>query len=427
LRYVVALWLCLAAAAGGRTLLRPASHTVFPVFAAGAAHWWNDEPLYLDYKPLDYFRYPPLCAVFCGPFAALGLRAGGILWIWLGLGVYVYGLWCFRRDVLPADWSPHRETGYYALATLGAVAGVWNGQNNALVTGLLLMAAAALARGRDWTGAVWLAAAVNLKLTPLPAALLLCSVFPRRLAGRLTVAVVVLGLVPFLTRPPGIVLQHYGDWFAQQSALASQRWPGFRDAWTVWQVIQHSLAGDVGPIPLTADLDSPAYRLLQAMTAGSCLVWSLAQRLSGTDRRQVILRTLSIGAAWLMLFGPAVESPTYVFLAPFLAVLAVEVNLHPFGRALAIGACVLILLFGFGAISVRLAGTVPAVLTALPVATALYAAGLALAYRPRWNALPTGEWPRSSLPQRESEVGTHAREGQVNPQHSERLEEACVG
>jgi hypothetical protein len=128
-----------------------------------------------------------------------------------------------------------------------------------------------------------------------------------------------------------------------------------------------------------------------------------------------------------MLFGPAVESPTYVFLAPFLAAVAVEVDLPPLSRALAVGASVLILLFGFGSISLRLAATVPAVLTALPVATALYAAALVLACRPRWNVTRTREWPWSSLPQREGEVGTRARERQVNPQHSERLEEARVG
>jgi len=42
----VVVWMLLAAAVGVRTLLRPASHTVFLIFAASAAHWWSDQSLY---------------------------------------------------------------------------------------------------------------------------------------------------------------------------------------------------------------------------------------------------------------------------------------------------------------------------------------------------------------------------------------------
>jgi hypothetical protein len=333
--------------------------------------------------------------------------------------------------VLPGDWSSAREACYYALATAGAVAGVWNGQNNALVTGLLLLAAAALARDRDWNCAGWLAIAINLKLTPLPAALLLCAAFPRRLAGRFVLTVAAIGLVPFLTRPPLTVLQHYTEFFAQQQALARQRWPGFRDAWTAWQVVQHSVSSDAGPVPLTADLDSQAYRLLQAATAGACLVWCLAQRLSGRALGQVVRHTLSMGAGWLMLFGPAVESPTYVFLAPFLAAAAVDWKIRPESRGLAVAACALIFCFGFGAVSLRLAATFPPVLLALPLGTTLYIIGLALAFPPRRGGLASAATRTGPIPslafQREREIGSHPLERQVDPQHAEGLEEACVG
>src|SRR5207248_1744527 len=81
-------WIVFCIALVARTLHRPSSHTVFAVFAAGSTHWWNDQPLYSDYKPLDYFRYPPDCAIAFTPFARLGPRAGGVLWVCLGLGVY---------------------------------------------------------------------------------------------------------------------------------------------------------------------------------------------------------------------------------------------------------------------------------------------------------------------------------------------------
>src|SRR5436190_18443057 len=86
-RLVLALWLAAGAAVTARTLLRPEQHTVFPVLAASAAHWWNDQPLYADYRPLDYFRYPPAFAVAVSPLAALAPRAGGVLRSWLSLAV----------------------------------------------------------------------------------------------------------------------------------------------------------------------------------------------------------------------------------------------------------------------------------------------------------------------------------------------------
>src|SRR4051812_37377644 len=62
-RFAIALWVVLGFALTARTLYRPESHTVFPVFAAGSIRWWTDQPLYANYRPMDYFRYPPFFAV----------------------------------------------------------------------------------------------------------------------------------------------------------------------------------------------------------------------------------------------------------------------------------------------------------------------------------------------------------------------------
>src|SRR5262245_8628617 len=188
LRLSLALWIALGIALAVRTLHRPESHTVFPVFAAGAAHWWSDQPLYAAYRPMDYFLYSPLSAGVFTPLAAPGPVAGGILWGWLNLGVFFLGLRRLVRDVLPGSWTPRREAAFLVLAGAGALAGLWNGQSNPLVAGLLLLAASALARQRRWTAAVLLAATVALKFTPLPFALLFCALWPRRLGGRFLLA-----------------------------------------------------------------------------------------------------------------------------------------------------------------------------------------------------------------------------------------------
>src|SRR5262245_20584693 len=217
LRLALLVWLVLAAAVSVRTLVRPNSHTVFPVFAASAKHWWGDQPLYQDDPLLDNFRYPPVFTLFVTPFSALGLSAGGILWNWVSIAVYVAGLWWFVRDVIPSAWTRQRTGVFLMLGALGALRGLWNAQSNALIVGLLLLGAAALARaaagrfaanpkleirnpksinslrisdfgfriygeasGRAWwLAALLLAAPVCLKLTPLAPVLLLVVLWPR--------------------------------------------------------------------------------------------------------------------------------------------------------------------------------------------------------------------------------------------------------
>ncbi len=115
LRRALLLWLVVAAVVAVRTLLVPDQHTIFPVLAGSSAHWWADQPLYADYAPLDFFRYPPAFAVAFTPLAALGPRAGGVLWSLLGMGVFVLGLWRFLRDVAPSKWTATRQAVFLAL------------------------------------------------------------------------------------------------------------------------------------------------------------------------------------------------------------------------------------------------------------------------------------------------------------------------
>ena len=278
LRWAFRLWLAVAVAVAVRTLVFPDHHTIFPVLAGGAAHWWADQPLYADYKPLDYFRYPPVFAVVFTPLYALGPRIGGVLWSWLGIGVFILGLRRFLRDVVPDQWTPAREAVFLALGALGALRGLWNAQSNALAVGLVLLGAAALLRRAWWPAAAVLAASVFVKLTPVPLVLLLCVLQPRRLPPRLALFLALGLLAPFLTRPPMAVLAQYRDWFGQMAELGGERWPGFRDAWTVWLVLRQWGSGLEGMPALREPIDSAVYRCVQLLTAAAVLAWCLWQR-----------------------------------------------------------------------------------------------------------------------------------------------------
>jgi hypothetical protein len=383
LRLVIVLWLAVAVAAALRTLARPTTHTVFPVFALASSHWWSDQPLYILYEPLDHFRYPPGTAVALTAFAALGLRAGGILWTWLGMAVYFAGLWRFARDVAPGLWTRGRLAALLALGCAGALRGFWNAQSNALAVGLLLLGAAelacSLAPGKDrrrWRIALLLGGTVAIKLTPLAPVLLLCALWPRRLVGGIAAVLMASFLLPFLTKPPDVVLGHYRDWLTHLTTTGAGRWLGFRDGWTVWMVIRHAAEGASGPLQLRAPIDSLAYRMVQMLTGLGVLAWCLWLRRRGLEGRPLIHATLGMGLAWLMLFGPAVEHATYVFLTPMLAWAVVDREAWPRGRPLLWAAFCLIMVLGWGALSRPWQDRLPVLLLPLPIGCALFAAWL---------------------------------------------------
>jgi hypothetical protein len=405
LRLALAAWLILGVAVSVRTVVHPSKHTVFPIFASSAEHWWGNHPLYEIYPGLDRFRYPPVFALFVTPFSALGLTTGGILWSWLSIGVLLAGLWQYVRDVVPSMWTRQRLAAFLFLAAVGALRGLWNAQSNALIAGFVLLGSAALARAASrslnrerredfahdsgshwWLATVLLAVPVSLKLTPLAPVLLLVALWPRQLAWRLLVVIAGLFLLPFLTQPPDIVLSQYSEWIDHLMDSGNVRWLGFRDGWTIWIVLHHMFAGGSGGLSLLEPMDSSWYHLVQLATAAAALGWCLWQRQRtvshALEPRWLVHMTLSMGLAWLMLFGPAVEHATYVFLVPPLLWALLEHRAWPHGRGLIWTSFMLIMVLGWGAVTRRLAPEWPIVLTALPAGTALFVMWL-LGYA--WN------------------------------------------
>jgi hypothetical protein len=207
--------------------------------------------------------------------------------------------------------------------------------------------------------------------------LLLVALWPRRLAWRLLVVTAGLFLLPFLTRSPDIVFDHYREWIDHLMESGNVRWIGFRDGWTVWIVLHHLFAGESGGPSLVEPMGSSWYHLVQLATAAAGLCWSLWQRHRAVrydlGPRWLVHVTLSMGLAWLMLFGPAVEHATYVFLAPPLLWALLERRAWPLGRGLIWASFTLIMVLGWGAVTRLLTPDWPVVLTALPAGTALFA------------------------------------------------------
>jgi len=97
---------------------------------------------------------------------------------------------------------------------------------------------AAVRRGQWWTAALALALPIFIKVWPIAVVLLLLVCWPRQLTGRLLAVCGALALVPFLTRPPDIVAWQYREWYATLVGPVRERWPGYRDAWTIWSSLR---------------------------------------------------------------------------------------------------------------------------------------------------------------------------------------------
>jgi hypothetical protein len=366
------LWIGIAVVTAIHTLVSPNTHTVFPLFAASATHWWADQPLYSSYRALDLFRYPPTFAIAITPFAVLGPKFGGIMWSWTGMTVFAVGLLRFARVVLPERWCKSRTANFLALAALIALPGMWNAQSNTLAVGLLLLATSSVAQKNWWAAAILLASAVLTKLTPIVPALLLCALQPVRLAPRFTLAMALGMLLPFLTRPPEIVMGHYLEWIAHLVSTGGTRWAGYRDGWTLWVIITSFLQGTTSQECIFGSVDSLGYRVLQLTSAFGTLAWCKWQQKQGGGARWHLCSTFGMAMAWLMLFGPSAEHATYAFLAPCLSWAVLHRNATPRGRCLSVLAFVLIAVLGWDYHWRLIIGPVSVLAAALPLGSVIY-------------------------------------------------------
>jgi hypothetical protein len=192
------------------------------------------------------------------------------------------------------------------------------------------------------------------------------------------------------------------EWLHHLKDSGGDRWLGFRDGWTVWLALRHLAGGLHGPLPLCEPIAGHSYRLVQLAGAGGVLAWCLWQRRRadrlGLGAPWLIHVTLGAGMAWLMLFGPAVEHATYVFLAPFLAWAVVQREQWARGRLLLGTAAVLVFALGWGAVWRLASAAWPSggslVVASLPLGTALFLlwlAGYGAACGPQLRREPPSE------------------------------------
>jgi hypothetical protein len=387
LRIALYAWLALAVAASVKTIIEPRQHTVYTAFSQGGRDWWDGHSLYAERS----YYYSPTFAISMAPFAIWPDWFGGVLWNFVSVGLLVWSLRTFFRDLLAsADKSalPAATEGVFHLLVLfGTVRSIWSGQSNAILVALVLFAAAAIVRGRWWKGAVLLAAPVYIKIWPIIAAGLFSVQWPKRLAARVTICIAALGLAPLLTKPAATVINSYIEWHDclvnRQATLL--RYPGYRDAWTIWEQF-HS------------PVDQRAYAILQAVGGLAVLAWCIWQRCRGCSTRQLAIYTIAAWSVWQLLLGPGTERLTYNIIAPALAWAVLEAFRSGRGRAWIMATFATTFILGVGGVERLLIRFVPAATALEPVGVLMFAGWLV------WHAATTKPMHDASEPLAKTEL-----------------------
>lgn len=191
----------------------------FEIFRAASRHLAAGEDLYAHYpgQLQDQFKYSPTFALLFAPFAWLPWPLA--LFLWNALNALV--LFVAVERVLP----PRQAMLALGLLLPEVLRSMQNAQSNALVAGLVILAYAALERGRAWRAALAVAVGASVKIFPLAA---LTFAIPRRRALRtgLETAAVGAGLLalPLLVTPPATLAAQYRSWRAIETLDTTQRW-----------------------------------------------------------------------------------------------------------------------------------------------------------------------------------------------------------
>jgi hypothetical protein len=310
---VVVLWAAVLLGICIRIGLVSRDHDVFATYADAGRKWISSQPLYSYTRG---FVYSPLIAALFGAFSWFPLWLGGILWRLLTASVFLAGIFCWLKEESTVPKS--RYWLVFLLILPLSLGNFNNGQVNPLITGLLMIAIVSAHR-RSWTiSAICLGLAAYLKIYPLSVALLLVLLYPRQLAWRLLVTLLLMGILSFLLQQPGYVLEQYQRWFGTRGA---------DDRRMNMNIAPRDFAMLLKAIHI--NLSSRLFLVLQLFAAVSAACVCIYGRIKNWSEDRLLVAVFTIGTCWMLLFGPSTEDATYAMIAPPITLALVQTQRIP--------------------------------------------------------------------------------------------------
>jgi len=295
-----ALWIIAVAAVLIHVWIKPEANTLYKVFHDGGARWLAGKNLY---PKVNEYIYSPFAAAFFAPFTLLPDNVAGILWRLISIAAYTGAFWAWlKRTISPAQMI---ALAWILLLPL-SIGDIFNGQANPLVIGLLMLAIVACRRQRWMIAALCVGVAAYFKVYPLAIGLLLAVIHPRKFPLRLAAALIAIFAISLILQRPSYVLPQYANWIhsLRQDPRRTEGFFGlYRDFWLILRVLRI-------PVSLTA------WAILQVAAGAALAAYLFLIQRRGALPEQMDFLLLALGTCWMLLFGPATESSTYMIIAP---------------------------------------------------------------------------------------------------------------
>ncbi len=302
----LALWLISLSVISVRVAINPIKRTVTPTYHQASRDWTERKTLYEGTSGMHYL--PPFVALYA-PFEWMPLRLSEVVWRWLGTAMIAGGLWRICRFCSPSAEGLERDFFFVtALSFPLCLPAISNGQANATMAGLFLLATACCLERRTWLTALCLGLTVAVKPLGVAAIGLAVAVFPSVLAPSIVATIGVL-LLPYATAPASYVTGQYQAAWANLRECAVISENRFADLNGIIRAFGTELNGTPG-LALRAVAGLTMFVL--------CVVWVRRQSEPGRS-----LAWYGFSALYLMLFNPMTEANSYVILAPGFALASV--------------------------------------------------------------------------------------------------------
>jgi hypothetical protein len=312
---VVGLWAAILIGSCARYFIKRSDNsTLFDLYTTAGRNWLAGADLYPARDNWLSFLYSPAAAVTLTPYSVLQPRPGNVLWQLTLIGGYLLALHQWLRSALPVSLTWTQQALIYGLVLPVTVMTMLDGQAGALVAAAVLLTIAAAAEDRWGHAAAFGAFACLFKVYPIALVLLLAVAFPRRAILPVAVALVVGLALPFLFQRPAYVADQYAKWFKMMTESERQYWPldiANRNFALLFQARGTALSRNV-------------WQVVQLGTAAAAAALCFAASRAGWQRRPLLLLVQGLAVCWMTLFGPAVESFTYILVGPTLAWMLVE-------------------------------------------------------------------------------------------------------
>jgi hypothetical protein len=321
----LAVWTIVFLGLAVRTLGNPHRATAFTVYRLAGTHWLSAQHLYGDWRG---FVYSPLAAVFFTPFSLLPPGWGNLCWTWFNAAIFLLGVCALLGSGIYSGIKPGYHGIVYLLLVPLVLGNLDTGQANPTVIGLVLFAVAAVPAERWSVVALCVAAATYLKIYPLAIGLILFVMAPRRLGWRLLLALLLLGILPFLFQHWSYVSQQYHEWISTRSADDRRLYPLKDVPLDLWFLLVR-----FGHLPIPGFV----YSAFQVLSGGAIAFFCLVGVWKNWPKERLLAGILAFACIWMTVCGPATELQTYVLLAPVVVLMLVNSLPHLQTRWLKIG------------------------------------------------------------------------------------------